>query len=237
MYKRQDKRKQRHIVTIVGYRLDKKDINKNRSTFNLKTVADRILRLYVHNDQIGPYTKIGFDEGENNSPYVIQTNWIGTKFEDVIYDSLLVPVKKYIRIRYHNVSAAINKLDEPIIEAFSQINVELEWDIYLDKGTNYKRDILDTKIKNSDKIQIITESFPKYIWIARLRSYSNDKESKVELDIIYDSSESPSNFCLHRVYFFNREIGKTLVKILDNETNSLWTVSYTHLTLPTKRIV
>jgi hypothetical protein len=64
----------RHLVTVVGFRLDVEKEKEERKkekrkipSYAVKTVAEDIYRLYVHNDQIGPYTKIGFDEKPTNS--------------------------------------------------------------------------------------------------------------------------------------------------------------------------
>ncbi|MCF6207339.1 MAG: hypothetical protein L3J47_10680, partial [Sulfurovum sp.] len=57
--KRDEKKKSRHLVTIVGYRIRnmKDSLPKDNPLGKIITKNDRIMRLYVHNDQIGPYTK------------------------------------------------------------------------------------------------------------------------------------------------------------------------------------
>ncbi|WP_299765214.1 hypothetical protein [uncultured Dokdonia sp.] len=204
---------QRHLVTIIGYRIDK----TNRTTsVGINTLADNLFRLYVHNDQIGPYTKIGFDEKPTRGEYEIQSNWIGSNNENVVYDSLLVPLKNSIRIRYQNILQSTTKIDR-IVKQILKAPVVIEWDIYLDKSTNYKRDILLQDIDDRHKMRISVESFPKYIWVARLNTIPSDTSKELKFDILFDSSESPTSFCIHRVFYYDLKLGIRIVDALDKD--------------------
>ena len=183
-----DEVEQRHAVLITGYQTD-----QNGS----------IKKLYVHDDEIGPYCKV---EPIND---FFSWNYEWAIRHEVTLEDLEVPIYPKVRTTFPRIlaeyeSAKKENEEELKKEYRSQLEVHfarrgkdikeerinetiLRWlsfhnyDIFLTSLKKYKIELLKELIEN--KTEILMKPMPKYIWIIR-KAYKN----KPEIDFIYDTT-------------------------------------------------
>lgn len=182
----------KHAVTILGYCIPPGITEKLKGTdFYLK--SSRIDKVYVHDDQIGPFSKMTFDNRQIliHREYVpsIETTWRNKKQEigktRAVIGSLLVPVYHKIRIPYEKVLASVIEFDLLLKIDLLKEYALLEWDIYLSETGQLKDDVIRSGIiPPVEKEHILTTSFPKYIWRAEARV----NEQRV-VDFIFDATD------------------------------------------------
>lgn len=189
----------KHAVLVGGFSLNSPLKNEFEGIQNLTLTSSRINKIYVHDDQIGPFAKMEF----NNS--IVQINkdiaipGIDTTARDgkgdldkikAMPDMLIIPLYHKIRIPFDLVLKAVNSFNKilddinnspglPTIEMF-------EWDIYLSKIQDFKNEIFGESLIVADgyKELILTQEFPRFIWRARgLR-----KDSKM-IEFIFDATD------------------------------------------------
>lgn len=185
-----------HLIAMTGYHIEE------NATF-LPTIgtslrAHRIEKIYVHDDQIGPFarTKIvaknadGSDyELETDLPSVSASGYAKIIKSEVISAHAVLHPK--IRIQFEEVLVEVEKLDF-ILRSITHDPENYEWDIYLDFSNIYKEELVESTIKGSVKRKPLFSSYPKHVWVARLRYHK-----AVVFDLIFDSTAiARSFFCI-----------------------------------------
>lgn len=147
----------RHAVVITGYQHDK---------------SGKVTELYVHDDQIGPYSRTLPDRN-----FVFWKSRYSGYASKIRLAVLLVPVYHKIRlpfpIIYHHYTIVKRLMAE------DGCNLEL----YLSTVREYKHYLLGQRILN--KSRVLMESFPRFVWIERL--FEKGIENPIE-DDIYDGT-------------------------------------------------
>jgi len=144
-----------HAVVISGYRCDHKR---------------KVKELYVHDDQIGPYSRV---RPINNSFCHWEYEWLQMGYDTIKLDKLLIPIYPKIRLTFPRIYAYYIKYKERVEKEEPQIDY---LELFLTQIEKYKEYLLNKNINN--KIEILTKSMPKYIWV--IRGYYKG-------DVIYDS--------------------------------------------------
>ncbi len=145
--------KQFHAVVISGYRYDKYG--------NLK-------ELYVHDDQIGPYSKVTSKNDDGNFSYWVNEWILEYGMEEIFVEGLFIPV-------YPKVRMSFNYIYETFLEAKNKDpNIEL----FLTELKSYKKYLLTKSFK--DKYNILTSKFPRFLWVVR----NKDKKMDILIDAI-----------------------------------------------------
>lgn len=151
-----------HAVVISGYRYD--------NDGNLK-------ELYVHDDQIGPYSKV--TPKNNNDDFSYWMNeWISEYgWEEIFVTGLIIPIYPKIRMSFNY-----------IYEAFLNAkNTDENIELFLTELNSYKMFLLKQSFK--DKYNILTSKFPRFLWVVR------NKNKK--MDILIDAiSLKLDRFCI-----------------------------------------
>jgi hypothetical protein len=144
-----------HAVIISGYKCDKNGM---------------ITKLYVHDDQIGPYT----ETTPISSLIKWKNEWITEyKFSDISVDELIIPV--YPKIRF-----TFGRIYKIFIHQSNNSN-PFKLSLFLIQVKEYKKYLINEKISNKKKI--LNEEMPRFLWIIR-GTYSN----KTYFDRIYDGT-------------------------------------------------
>ena len=147
-----------HAVVISGYR------HQN----------DIIKELYIHDDQIGPYSKVEFD----GDAIHWKNEWVKDYgYKEVVVQKLIVPVYPKIRLSFGPIYDVLLKHREMI----KGKNKKLHADLYLMQVNEYKKFLLYCSIKDKDKILI--EPLPRFLWIIRTHLFGIPI-----LDFIYDGT-------------------------------------------------
>jgi len=178
----------KHAVSIAGFSLGHAEPKPYGKT-GILTVASRIDKVYVHDDQVGPFAKMEFSTSNK-----LATNWLDKngKLGNVFADPflLMVPLYHKIRIPYGIISGKIEEFDA-IIEQLRNAEVglllsqRLVWDIYLSNVNDVKSDIIKSATLDSEsKRAILLINMPKYLW----RATAYEGTQKI-LDILFDATD------------------------------------------------
>ncbi|TCW72854.1 hypothetical protein [Burkholderia sp. SRS-25] len=185
-----------HAIALTGFSLgDPVATPQGPTGFLLR--ASRIDKLYGHDDQVGPFARMTWEQVPNAphfvyphpmagaGGYILRTSWgpdIGT-----VADFVLLPLYHKIRIPYDLIHAAILNLDaivEGIRRAVFLTVPRAEWDIYLTTGSEYKESVrAEYPAMGVDQLPSLLAELPRFVWRARARV--NDR---VQLDFLFDAT-------------------------------------------------
>jgi len=215
----------RHAVAITGFSLGKRD-SKSTNFVNPWTEgilkAARIDKIYVHDDQVGPFARMAFDgvnisfqsNGKSYSGESLSTSWRGN---DGIIGSiramtniLLIPLYHKIRIPFGVIYDYVHCLDT-FIETLRQeqkleLNSRIEWDIYLTTVNRYKNEVLKSGIYHEERHKVLTSGLPKFIWRATALAGDN-----ALFDLLFDATDIEQASLLTAIIPFDRGMVDTLI--------------------------
>lgn len=162
-----------HAVVVSGYRYDKKGDLKE---------------LYVHDDQIGPYSRVLPKNNDGDFTYW-RNEWIGNDgIEEIFFERLLIPLYPKIRLSFDSIHRIFLNIKNNR-ETYKEDNVEL----YLKELNPYKNFLLNQSFTN--KYNILTQQFPRFLWIIRIGDNDSPK-----VDVVFDAiSLTADPFCV--IYF------------------------------------
>jgi hypothetical protein len=190
----------KHAVAITGYSLGHAQATFFEST-NFLLMAARIDKIYVHDDQVGPFSRMVFDnqsiQSQNgNQVHSIQTSWQGNDGtiggKRAIADILQIPLYHKIRIPFGVIHDIVFGFDSLLKSVISQVIPDLmpifqqaEWDIYLISVNDLKIEIFDSANLNTDiRRNILMQSFPRFLWRASLIV-----DGGIKLDLLFDATD------------------------------------------------
>lgn len=160
----------RHAVTVTGFRFgSKQDILAGEG---IRFLADRIDRVFVHDDQVGPFARLRFDmRSLDGMP--ISTSWPGEDGQvGAVHfqpETVLCPLYHKIRIPFATIVEDITTLDCVIRvgqnHSFIYGSDGILWDVHLSTTDRLKKERLDTASTQLDHT-FLTRNLPKYLWVA-----------------------------------------------------------------------
>ena len=180
-------RDEMHLVTATGFRFadDRPEVRAvDVSGNDCYTTADFLARIFVHDDQIGPFTRLGFTDKNPNALTTFQERRL------VYCTGLIVPLSPIIRVNFDDVYKCVTKTHNIF---FSNRRIGYSpfiWDIRLVKSNDYKQQIHKLSCPAKEKARIHFDSMPKYIWVASLVLKTAATSSM--LDLLFDSSSHGS---------------------------------------------
>jgi hypothetical protein len=187
----------RHAVAAAGYEYGTSPIVPYGST-GLKLAASRIGKIYVHDDQLGPFARMRFSTipgahlGQLSPAVDIMiTEWSagGPGWTGIALPVLmLLPLYRKVRIPFDLIHDTILELDIFIETVRTQFfaNVERpEWDIYLMTGSDFKAELLAEAVAGriKDGLELLTASLPRFVW--RAKAFHGDN---VYCDLLFDAT-------------------------------------------------
>ncbi len=146
-----------HAIVIGGYRCD----------------DGKIVEIYVHDDQIGPYSRT---LPNNNSFKSWQNEWSKEGYE-VTIDKLMIPIYHKIRLTYARIHGLYSKIKNKLI----QKNDKFKSSLHLTTVQKFKKELL--KKQFNDKKDVLIKFLPKYLWIIRIFS-----DNKIICDYAFDAT-------------------------------------------------
>jgi len=173
---------ERHAVVISGYRSDS---------------DNNFSELYVHDDQICPYSKVTF--GSDLREW--KNEWSDEYY--VLLEKLLVPIYPKIRLPFISMNSEYEDLKNEIM---SSDGPYYDLRLCLASVRRYKKSLLEKafigigeddqgRLKEYKKDEVLTLSLPRFMWV--VRAYDNDK---LAYDAIYDGISVYPNVCLAIVF-------------------------------------
>lgn len=195
-----------HMVTVVGFRFtkNKTEVDDIHET-SIKIKADQIQRLFVHDDQLGVFCKIGFKKIYED---FIQVRWVENKYDLAHAYCVVVPIRPVIRIKYEDIYGVVECLD-PLFSSFKEEKNDFTWNIYLSTSNQFKEKIRDDdKIDPEKRVAIITAQLPKYIWMIECELDS------ILFELVFDATDYASNLNCEQIIFFDHGISELLENII-----------------------
>lgn len=144
--------------------------------------------LYVHDDQIGPYSKAipieKFEKWDNE--------WIKRgEFSHLLVDQLVIPIYPKIRLSFARIYNIFLKKHKRIIEQLEPIlRIKLTPTLYLMEIRQYKEFIWKHPCKNKE--EVLCTHLPRFLWIIRYTFHG-----RLIMDYVYDgTSVFPKELCV-----------------------------------------
>jgi hypothetical protein len=216
-----------HAVAITGYSEGLSQASPLKGTgFLLRST--RIDKIYVHDDQVGPFSRMVFDGKEiefadGSKKPSIQTSWRGNNGviggKRAISDILLIPVYHKIRIPFGVIHDLVHEFDYLLKKVLSAVipdagqHLQLfEWDIYLCSVNDLKESIIRSENLNEDvRRDVLLQSFPRFIWHASLTL------TEIKLILLFDATDIEQGKFFIRVIEFDSEFCATLRNIFGSD--------------------
>ena len=208
-----------HALTVIGYSLAGNSVPIGGAGLRLR--ATRMDKIYVHDDQVGPFARMELDgitlPVNGAATETLSTSWpsankVGGRVR-AAPDILLVPLYHKIRISWDWVLLAISALDEflkDLSKAIPTVKLEtLEWDVYLSNVNDVKKELLRHEAMNgSQKLAATTRSMPRFLWRATAL-----RENIPVFDVLYDATDIDTGDALIQCLVFDDLVRGILVEI------------------------
>lgn len=170
----------KHAVAVTGYNLQPAAPVPDPETGTLFRAA-QVDKLYVHDDQVGPFARMEFD-GKlavyNVGQQVKQESWsLGTSWRNkdeelgcrAVPTMMLLPLYNKIRLPYVYAESVIRTFDSMLHVVSQGLNdfPRPIWDIHLATGAAVKEDVLRAGILSGPYLrEFLTKAFPRFVWRA-----------------------------------------------------------------------
>lgn len=202
-----------HAVTVTGFSVPS-DAPIEADPWR----CQRIDKIYVHDDQVGPFARMVFDdkpvdiEGQNVS--TLDSAW--SNQHRVVPQFALIPL-------YHKIRMSI---EEPLIDFLPVVKLlaianknpflfqrlkDLELDLSLTSLNDFRSDCLNLDHLSGQALeQALCASNPRFLWRARIR-----REGVPCLDCLYDATDIQQGHFFLRMIEYDPEVAANL-RILAN---------------------
>lgn len=210
----------KHAVAITGYSLGQGSPEALDTTgFLLR--ATRIDKIYAHDDQVGPFSRMVFDGKEidfNGKPVAsILTSWKGDTGaigdRRAAPDLLLIPIYHKIRIPFNAIHDIVFTFDRILKEIITAIGSGyfprpqlFEWDIFLVSVNSLKENIfLSGEGTEGVRRELLFQSLPRFLWQASLLV-----DACVRLDLLFDATDIEQGIFFLRVIEHDNNFSENL---------------------------
>jgi hypothetical protein len=171
-----------HAVALAGYRLFTGKPSAYGTALFSATSSDK---LYAHDDQIGPFSRLKVDRRKH-------PNWLHSSLrEDRYFEprTLLLPLYHKIRVPIDSVISAVASLNDWVelarTKGFVKLDKPVVWDIELTSNAKFKALVYqDDAIPEDFRSRALTEDLPRYMWRVHAAS-----EGQQLFDLLFDATD------------------------------------------------
>lgn len=188
-----------HAVAVTGYSLPPTASGSSHFT------SDRIDRLYVHDDQVGPFARMtpGTDA---YGRLCLSTSWgLHGSYSEVRAEpyAVLMPLYNKIRIPFQDVYEDIVNFDRGFAVIRDVMGLgDIEWDVYLTTISDLKRDIRGTwPVTEADRHSLTTRSFPRFVWHASARI-----DGEPAMEVVFDATDIASGKYIRLMHVYDSNV-------------------------------
>lgn len=159
-----------HAIALAGFSLPKGPARAFTGTNGTLFSATSIIRLYAHDDQVGPFSRIVVHAG---AAHPLLTSWPDkNKTRGHVYfrpEILLVPLYHKIRVPVQSIISIVVSLDEWLeparLAGIIQLKQRIEWDVGLIEIAQLKAFIHgDKDIIPDFRARALRDDMPRYLW-------------------------------------------------------------------------
>lgn len=200
-----------HAVVLTGYSLGHPQ-PVPFSNSNMLITASRIDKIYVHDDQIGPFARMTF--AANNK---METAWLDSQgVKGNVYAEpfmLMIPLYHKIRIPYQIIFDKVAMFDATLdvlrTANFLPFTTRLEWDIYLCEVNDFKKEIsTNNQLDKKTKRDALLINMPKYLW--RASGLDNGIQ---KFDVLFDATDIEQGAIIITILVYDAILKSTLTTI------------------------
>jgi hypothetical protein len=184
-----------HAVAVTGYSLP------DRAVRSRQFKSDGIEKIYVHDDQVGPFARMT-PTPIGQGGYYLTTSWgYGGRFSQVRAEpfAVILPLYHKVRIPFQDIYSDIVVFDRGLDVLRKVMNVaDYEWDISLTTNSSLKQECRDAwPLSTAERLKYITASLPRFVWHATARLHDTR-----QLEVVFDATDIASGryVCLLHVY-------------------------------------
>lgn len=215
-----------HAVTLVGYEIDKTGPEVDEGSLyerasRISLVGSRIVKFFVHDDQIGPYSELTVQSTKTTTgQQVIELSsdyWTTTVGSPVTFfpDSMTIPLYHKIRVPFISPLRLATRMNQPLVHAID--GADIEWDIFLASVNEYKEEVAERgDIIPEIKEGILGVSLPRFIW--RTRAFTKGQEV---CEMLIDATDMERSFQMFHLNVFDDGLRENLRDIPDYITKLL----------------
>ncbi|MBC7382938.1 MAG: hypothetical protein H7296_08070 [Bacteroidia bacterium] len=198
-----------HAITVSGFKQNAPVLSEPQE--EISWLSDNITKFYAHDDQWGPFARVGF--AEDAAGLITEWTLLDAEQQFTYVTHVIVPVYPKIRISYENIEVIVLGLDRILSSFFDkQIIADLAWDIKVEFSENVKSQIKNSSLDDTDKVDFLTRSMPKYLWVAScyISTY------KV-FDFTFDATNVSNGMMgTHLICYLPNDIKSFLIEFLKN---------------------
>lgn len=217
-----------HAITITGY-TEIEDSNIKFESYTKCTITStlekikkkqqlplilksrKIIQFYAHDDQIGPFSRIIFENDKIITSWWDKEKGVESKLTGQPFVSI-IPLSDRIRMPYETVRENVEIINIWLHTIIDELDY-ITWDIYLSRSNKEKKNILSsTEFDFELHSDSLSSNLPKYVWIADCH-LPGMKLFKVVLD----ASDINQKFFAKRIIFYSKDF----ISILTNYFNDV----------------
>ncbi len=189
-----------HALAVAGYSLD--GAPKPITASGLLLRASRMDKIYVHDDQIGPFARMELLDRSvtvkdaSGSTYVantaLATSWPSSASSGrvrAIPDMLLVPLYHKLRISWEWALLRVTEINAFLTQLTSALHVlklnSLEWDVYVTSVNEVRREMRTSGgVDPGKRFAAVTRPMPRFIWRATAL-----RDGAPVIDVLFDATD------------------------------------------------
>lgn len=189
-----------HALAVAGYSLDGPP--KPITASGLLLRASRMDKIYVHDDQIGPFARMELldgtvtlkhaDGGTQTVNTALSTSWPSSANSGrvrAIPDMLLVPLYHKLRISWEWALLRVTEINAFLAQLTNALHVlnlnALEWDVYVTNVNEVRREMRAADgVPPSKRFAAVTRPMPRFIWRATAW-----RDGKPVVDVLFDATD------------------------------------------------
>jgi len=217
-----------HALAVLGYKLSP----KQPDNANHLLTGNRINKLYIHDDNFGPFTSYTISEQDDKSLILKceDRKTLDGRYDIIIPDAVIVPIYHKIRYPYIEIIGRLSELLDQLIilgvflktkTLLDEYKDILEWDIYITSvnklKVTYRKDKYFRFVSKNIQKKILTGSFPRFIWRCRLIY------NKIPvLEVLGDATEAKTQFPFFCSFCYTKKYKSVLEKIFQELDMDDW---------------
>lgn len=220
----------KHAVAVTGYSLGHPSPSPSGKT-GFVTMASRINKLYVHDDQVGPFARMEMDgvtvkDASGTDWMSLSTSWPDASGMmggvRAVPESVIIPLYHKIRIPFATIHDDILHFDEFVTQAFALAgppSIRLQWDVRLTTAGKAKSEIAEPGYPVPPEVRrsFLLKNMPRFMWRA-----TGECQGSPVLDLFFDATDIERGDLLVR----SIEYHPTIRPLLRAACNFIPTASY-----------
>jgi hypothetical protein len=210
-----------HAITLIGYSLRERPINKSEIPANkqfIPMLGLRIDKLYGHDDQVGPFSRLKVVTASSVKGTTIPGHFEGSWTDNSSGQILslhprvaIVPVYHKIRLTFPDVQKWLTRL-HVVLQLVVPPQASVEWDVHLALSNDYKKDVrLDDELPATVRENLLLSLHPRFVWRGSFRL--NGREA---LELLFDATGLARSFPLYAVVWRMEDFAAEFQRRLEN---------------------